>query len=165
MNMFLNLVLIAFTFALASTETVVVTSTRDYRVGATRSQTTGLAITKNRVGSAEVKSDNSQTTAITSCHFHGSTQLCIDGNGNEGSVDPAPSNTEDAPSSYTGCHSHGDETFCLNSSGDEFQFMPEEESSHGSNSSSSETSSDSGSNNIEAGFYMLSLCVILPYLI
>lgn len=163
--MFSNLVLIAYTLALASANTVIVTSTRDSRVGATESQTTDLAVTKNRVGSSELNSDNSQTTAITSCHFHGSTQFCIDGDGNEGSINPIPSNTEDAPSSYTGCHSHGDETFCLNSAGDEFQFVAEEELSHGSNSSISETTSDSGSNGIEAGFYILSLCVFFPYLI
>lgn len=162
--MFLRLVLIAYTLALASTETVVVTSTRDYRVGTTASQSTSLAITKNRVGSYALNSDSPQTTAITSCHFHGSTQFCIDGDGNEGSINPDPSNIEDAPSSYTGCHSHGDETFCLNSSGDELQFVAEK-SSGVTNSSSSDTTSKSGSNNIESGFFMLSLCVILPCLI
>jgi zinc transporter 1/2/3 len=162
--MLLKSVLAASILALVSADTLTVTSTRDYRVGPTASQTDGLAVTKNRVGSSELNSGDSQTTAITSCHLHGSAQFCVDGSGNEGSIVPAPTNTQDAPSSYTGCHSHEDATFCLDSSGNEVQFMIEEVSSHGSNSSSSTTTSGSGGNNLKA-VCMLSLCALLPYLI
>lgn len=163
--MLLKLILIAYAFALASADTVVVTSTRDYRVGTTASQTTVLPITKNRVGSSDLNTVDPQTTAITSCHFHGATQFCIDGNGNEGSIVPVPSKTEDASSSYSGCHSHGEDTFCLSSSDEEVQFVVENDSSNTSSDPVSEATSDSGSNNLQIGFYMVGPCILLPYLI
>lgn len=64
-----------------------------------------------------------QTTAVTACHNHGATQFCIDGDGNEGYITPAPTGT-DAPSSYTGCHNHGSNMFCMDGE-DEVQFVVE----------------------------------------
>ncbi|ODQ66888.1 high-affinity zinc transport protein [Nadsonia fulvescens var. elongata DSM 6958] len=64
-----------------------------------------------------------QITAVTSCHFHGTAQLCIAGNSAEGTIIPAPTNTETAPTQYTGCHSHGQNTFCMMSDGEEVQFL------------------------------------------
>lgn len=70
-----------------------------------------------------------QTTAVTSCHFHGATQLCINGEGHEGVISPTPTNTESAPAQYTGCHHHGSDLFCM--AGDiEVQFIEEEEEDH-----------------------------------
>lgn len=129
--------------------TVTVTSTRDYRI-ATQTTQSGARITNDQAnaaagatrdggnGSSSASNESSatgQTTAITSCHFHGSTQFCVDGQGREGSVVPAPSNTKDAPSEYTGCHAHETDTFCMNGD-DEVQFAAELESSSSSSSSS-----------------------------
>lgn len=66
-----------------------------------------------------------QTTAVTDCHMNGSTQFCVDGQGNEGYMSPAP--TGSSPASYTGCHSHATETFCVNNKGDEVKFVVESE--------------------------------------
>lgn len=81
-----------------------------------------------------------QTTAVTDCHFHGTTQFCVDGAGKEGSIVPAPTKTEDAPSSYTGCHGHGSDVFCIDSAGGEVQFAAEVASNTGSSPSSTSTS-------------------------
>lgn len=86
-----------------------------------------------------------QTTAITSCHMHGSDQYCIDGAGNEGSIVPAPTNTADAPKSYTGCHSHEGDTYCVDSSGSEYQFSVEAENGDATESYTSPTASSTAS--------------------
>lgn len=65
-----------------------------------------------------------QDAAITGCHSHGSAVYCIDLEGNEGSVSPAPSGSS-IPLSYTGCHAHGSETYCLDASGSEIYFAVE----------------------------------------
>lgn len=67
-----------------------------------------------------------QTTAITGCHFHGATQYCLDGEGKEGFISPAPTNTASAPSSYTSCHAHATDKFCM-AGGSEVQFVVEKE--------------------------------------
>lgn len=82
---------------------------------------------------------------ITGCHFHGSTQFCIDSSGSEGSVVPAPTATSNAPTEYTGCHSHGSDTFCLTDSGEEVQFVAEESETTSSSESSESSGSSSGS--------------------
>jgi zinc transporter 1/2/3 len=95
-------------------------------------------------------SASGQTTAVTACHFHGTTQFCINGNGDEGIVTPAPTNTQSAPAEYTGCHQHGSTTFCMN--GDqEVQFLSEaaagdnqDGDGHDHNSQTSSESSESG---------------------
>lgn len=133
--LFINLI------ALSIAKTVTVTSTRDFRVGQSSLFNDGkieATLTRSRVSDSSNDSSNAaQTTEVTSCHLHGSEQFCIDGEGNEGSIVPAPSGTVNSPSSYTGCHSHEGDTFCLNSEGDEVQFMKESESSSSSTSSSS----------------------------
>lgn len=68
-----------------------------------------------------------EAASITGCHFHGATQFCIDGEGNEGYVTPAPASTA-APKSYTGCHNHGSETFCFAEGDAEVQFVAEGDS-------------------------------------
>ncbi|RLV91974.1 putative sucrose utilization protein SUC1 [Spathaspora sp. JA1] len=72
-----------------------------------------------------VKKDG-QTTALTSCHFHGGDQFCVDGQGNEGSIVPPPTNTADAPTEYTGCHNHGEDVFCRYN-GEEVEFQVKSE--------------------------------------
>ena len=118
---------------LSLARTVTVTSTRDYRVGLSTLFNEGniqTTVTNSRASdSSDDLSSAAQTTAVTGCHLHGSEQFCIDGEGNEGSIIPGPSKTEDSPSSYTGCHSHEEDTFCLNSDGDEVQFVKVKESS------------------------------------
>lgn len=69
----------------------------------------------------------SQKSEITGCHFHGDTQFCIDQDGAEGSIVPAPTSTSNAPEKYTGCHKHGKDTFCETPDGEEVQFKGEEE--------------------------------------
>ena len=65
-----------------------------------------------------------EAASVTGCHFHGATQFCIDGEGNEGYVTPAPASTA-APQSYTGCHNHGSETFCFAEGDAEVRFVAE----------------------------------------
>ena len=84
-----------------------------------------------------------QTTAITACHFHGATQFCINGNGVEGIVTPAPTNTQSAPAEYTGCHNHESNMFCMNGE-EEVQFLSEDTAGGDSSSSSSSESSEDG---------------------
>lgn len=62
--------------------------------------------------------------SVTGCHFHGSDYFCINTDGEEGQISPAPTATGDAPSSYTGCHNHGADTFCMTGS-NEVQFLVE----------------------------------------
>ncbi|KAG2734367.1 hypothetical protein G9P44_002373 [Scheffersomyces stipitis] len=57
-----------------------------------------------------------EVTSLGQCHFHGLSQFCIDNEGEEGTISPAPTNTENAPLSYTGCHSHGSDIYCLHGS-------------------------------------------------
>ena len=52
-----------------------------------------------------------EVTSLGQCHFHGLSQFCIDNEGEEGTISPAPTNTENAPLSYTGCHSHGSDIY------------------------------------------------------
>ena len=87
-----------------------------------------ITLTSTRPSGA-VTSSAAQTTAVTSCHGHGTVQFCINGAGSEGSMVPAPTNMKDAPSSYTGCHTHESDTFCVDSAGKEYQFVLEATSS------------------------------------
>ncbi|SGZ58619.1 CIC11C00000000948 [Sungouiella intermedia] len=76
--------------------------------------------------SQSITSVAAQTTAITSCHFHGVTQFCINGEGKEGYISPNPTATTSAPTRYTACHSHETDVFCMAGSS-EFQFIVEED--------------------------------------
>lgn len=67
-----------------------------------------------------------EAASVTGCHFHGASYFCVDGDGIEGHVTPAPASTA-APSSYTGCHNHGSETFCFTDDA-EVQFVAEGDS-------------------------------------
>lgn len=125
---FFSLVLLAGTLA----ETVTVTSTRDWRAATTANYNGGgtVVVTSTRYRTTDTsetdsESSSAQTTAVTSCHLHDDTLYCIDGEGVEGSIVPAPTNTEDVPSEYTGCHSHDEDVYCLDESGDEVQFVAE----------------------------------------
>lgn len=62
--------------------------------------------------------------SVTGCHFHGSDFFCINTDGQEGQISPAPTATGDAPSSYTGCHNHGADIFCMTGN-NEVQFLVE----------------------------------------
>lgn len=92
----------------------------------TAQATSGSASASITSATASSSSVAAQTTAVTGCHNHGSNLFCIDGNGNEGQITPAPSGTA-APESFTGCHNHGTETFCLDEAGLEVQFVNEED--------------------------------------
>lgn len=81
---------------------------------------------------------SAQTKSVTSCHMHGSTQFCLNGAGDEGSIIPAPTDTANAPSSYSGCHSHAGDTYCLDDSGSEYQFIVESNDSEASSSTDDE---------------------------
>ncbi|CCE79792.1 Piso0_002883 [Millerozyma farinosa CBS 7064] len=129
--------------------TITVTSTKDYRVGETVSYEPIVA-TKRLEDSSQSASADAKESAVTGCHFHGTTQYCLDGKGTEGYISPIPTNTKEAPSSYTGCHSHGDETFCMESSGDEVEFIAEHSSrSNHTGNSRGKGSSKKSSNNGE----------------
>lgn len=109
--------------------------------------------TRGQTSSSSASSSiTGQTTAITSCHYHGSTQFCIDGQGNEGTVVGAPTKTQSAPSEYTGCHVHSaEETFCMDPSGEEVQFVAEGSESNSTSSSSSSSGSSGRSCHFHAG--------------
>lgn len=163
------LLLLKLFFVAASVigETITVTSTNDYRVGETVSYEP-MAATRRLDDSSQSESSDPKESAVTGCHFHGTTQYCLDAEGTEGYISPIPTNTKEAPSSYTGCHSHGDDTFCMESSGDEVEFIAEESSgtNHTSNSGgkdSSKKSSNNGEQHIKLsgatyyGLFILSL--------
>lgn len=71
---------------------------------------------------ATAASASGQATAVTACHFHETAYYCLNGNGQEGSIVPAPTATAAAPTEYAGCHSHGSSTFCMDGS-EEVQFV------------------------------------------
>lgn len=71
-------------------------------------------------------------TSITDCHAHGSAYYCVNTDGVEGSVSPAPTGSN-TPQSYTSCHNHGTETYCM-SGADEVLFAAEAATSSNSNS-------------------------------
>lgn len=92
-----------------------------------------------------------QTTAITDCHFHGTTQFCMNGNGVEGIVTPGPTDTKAAPAQYTSCHKHDSQIFCMN--GDkEVQFLSGESTSE-ENNESHESHSDQDASGISCHFH------------
>lgn len=133
------------------TETVTVLSTRSYRLATTELTPTDgtvyLTLTRQQSLSTSLEvstittpplnlSASIQTTAVTDCHFHNSVQYCVDGYGNEGSILPVPTNTNNLPTSYDGCHSHDGDTFCMD--GDkEVQFVKLEDEDDEESSSSS----------------------------
>lgn len=102
-----------------------------------------LTVTMTRLSNSIGAVTLSTTTlgSITGCHFHGTVQYCLDANGVEGSILPAPTSTKDAAQSYTGCHSHGTQTYCLDNSGEEVLFAAEgtESESEEENSSGNST--------------------------
>ncbi|KFY40905.1 hypothetical protein V494_03282, partial [Pseudogymnoascus sp. VKM F-4513 (FW-928)] len=62
-----------------------------------------------------------QTTAITGCHSHETTQFCIKGNGEEVQVMATQTGDTPLPTAYNGCHSHGAEMFCIAPDGTEVE--------------------------------------------
>lgn len=147
------LLLLRLFFVAASVigETITVTSTKDYRVGETVSYEP-IKATRRMEGSSQSAPSDAKESAVTGCHFHGTTQYCLDAKGTEGYISPIPTNTKEAPSSYTGCHSHGDETFCMESSGDEVQFIAEQSgrSNHTSGTKGKGSSKKSSNNGEKA---------------
>ncbi|KAG7664501.1 ZRT1 [[Candida] subhashii] len=65
---------------------------------------------------------NHEEFSVTGCHFHDKVQYCLDPDGVEGQMVPAPTDEKTAPTSYSGCHAHGEEIFCIND-GQEVQFV------------------------------------------
>lgn len=69
--------------------------------------------------------ESEETGVITGCHFHGTEYFCLNEDGKEGYVTPAPASTaESIPTAYSGCHAHATETHCMDGS-DEVQFVVE----------------------------------------
>ncbi|KAF7916930.1 uncharacterized protein EAE98_010361 [Botrytis deweyae] len=64
-----------------------------------------------------------QTTAITDCHQHDTTQYCVKGNGEEVQVLATATASEALPTAYNGCHSHGSTMFCLRPDGAEVEVL------------------------------------------
>ncbi|OBT92105.1 hypothetical protein VE01_09739 [Pseudogymnoascus verrucosus] len=64
-----------------------------------------------------------QTTAITGCHSHETTQFCIKGNGEEVQVMATQTGNTPLPTAYNGCHSHGAEMFCIAPDGAEVEVV------------------------------------------
>ncbi|VVT46902.1 uncharacterized protein SAPINGB_P001444 [Magnusiomyces paraingens] len=95
-------------------------------------------------------SASGQTTAVTACHYHGTAYNCMNGDGQEGYIVPAPTATESTPAEYTGCHTHGSSTFCMNGL-EEVQFVIDGEISATSTSTESSTSTDGISCHFHAG--------------
>lgn len=100
--------------------------------------------------------------SITGCHFHGTTQYCVDSNGVEGVVEGGPTATGSAvPSQYTGCHQHGDDTYCLAEDGEEVEFVAEEEGesheSHEGHNSTSASAAESTSSSVVTAIVPLPL--------
>lgn len=74
---------------------------------------------------------------ITGCHSHGSAVYCLDAQGNEGLISPAPSGT--VPASYTSCHAHGTKTYCVGEHDEEVYFSYEATTSAASSASAQTT--------------------------
>lgn len=124
---------------------------------------TGTIILTSSIFAVSALAAKRDTSEISKCHFHGSTFHCIDDNGNEGTVEPAPSQS-DAPSSYSGCHLHGNATFCLTSDGDEVQFKVDDDDDddhhdHGHGHDHSSSASASGSTTLTSSLVAASASV------
>lgn len=83
-----------------------------------------------------------RATSITNCHAHGSDHFCVNTDGVEGQISPAPTGTN-APKSYTSCHAHGAETWCMDGS-NEVMFAAEGASSADASSVDAQTTAVTG---------------------
>lgn len=95
-----------------------------------------------------------QTTAITSCHIHEATPMCINGEGEEVEVVvPTPTGSDTLPTAYTGCHAHGSEMFCKDAAGAEVEVrsVAAEGESHEGHGHEEEASSSEQSCHFHAG--------------
>ncbi|CAG8950214.1 hypothetical protein HYFRA_00008452 [Hymenoscyphus fraxineus] len=74
-----------------------------------------------------------QTTAVTACHMHETTQMCINGAGAEVEIKATPTGISPLPESYNDCHAHGSETFCMAPDGQEVEIVADAstEAGHG----------------------------------
>ncbi|TEY31804.1 hypothetical protein BOTCAL_0776g00030 [Botryotinia calthae] len=97
----------------SSTATLALTTTTPTQ---TPTSTSPTSVTAETTG-------NVQTTAITDCHRHDTTQYCVKGNGEEVQVLATATGNEALPTSYNGCHSHGSTTFCLGPDGAEVEVV------------------------------------------
>ncbi|KFY23974.1 hypothetical protein V493_05526 [Pseudogymnoascus sp. VKM F-4281 (FW-2241)] len=75
---------------------------------------------------AAATTEAAQTTAITDCHDHGTTQFCVKGNGEEVQVMATKTGDAPLPTAYNDCHPHGpSEMFCVGPDGSEVQVVAE----------------------------------------
>ncbi|KAJ5774154.1 hypothetical protein N7457_009050 [Penicillium paradoxum] len=75
---------------------------------------------------AATATTSAQTSSITSCHSHGSSIYCIDGDGDEVLVSATSTPTTGVPAQYTGCHSHDSESYCVDADGNDVLIQKEE---------------------------------------
>ncbi|KAI1653687.1 Zip-domain-containing protein [Daldinia decipiens] len=61
-------------------------------------------------------------TAVSECHMHGVSILCLYGTTELQVVVPATA-TSEIPPTYTGCHTHGGESFCLAPNGSDVEVL------------------------------------------
>lgn len=95
-------------------------------ISTSTTSTTRNLYLQSTTASVSSASSTYQTTAITDCHFHGTTVYCVDGEGNEGVVSGAATVSSEVPTAYTGCHVHDvTATYCIDSDGDEVEFVVE----------------------------------------
>ncbi|TKX20524.1 ZIP zinc transporter [Elsinoe australis] len=80
--------------------------------------------------SATTSSAGMSVTAISQCHYHGTSPYCFVGTAEYEILD-APTRTEELPAQYTGCHSHGSEMFCVSPSGEDVAVRAEGASAEG----------------------------------
>ncbi|KAF7869752.1 hypothetical protein EAF04_004536 [Stromatinia cepivora] len=95
-------------------ETTISSSTVAPTPTPTPTPTSPASVTAKTTGSA-------QSTAITDCHQHGTTQYCVKGNGEEVQVLATATGNQALPTAYNGCHSHGSTMFCLRPDGSEVE--------------------------------------------
>ncbi|CAD6448567.1 8e7ecdd1-b1ee-4503-af3c-fe634be80221 [Sclerotinia trifoliorum] len=90
--------------------------------------------------------ESAQTTAITDCHQHDTTQYCVKGNGDEVQVLATATGNEALPTAYNGCHSHDSTMFCLRPDGAEVEVLSSNEEAGSTEGESTAESSEGGEN-------------------
>lgn len=83
-----------------------------------------------------------EVNSVSACHYHGTSYFCIDNEGNEGYITPAPVSTESAiPTAYSSCHQHGSDVYCMFGN-DEVQYLAENDEHEDHEHESTETDYD-----------------------
>ncbi|KAL3425038.1 ZIP zinc transporter [Phlyctema vagabunda] len=128
-------------------ETAIITGTTPAITGPQASSTGPITASPTAPTSVAAETTaTAQTTAITDCHDHGTTQYCVKGDGEEVQVLATATGSDALPTAYTGCHAHGTEMFCLAPDGSEVEVVGAAATAESGDTVSEEPAEEGGEN-------------------